>query len=105
MRVTRRYAIGHIDNTATHLGLDTAPVIAAKYEQSAANFARVVVEHRKIVEHYPSYRVARFLRRLPLRRLWRPVLKALALADPTPLAARALAMRLYRAALYAEAVS
>jgi len=104
MRVAKRYAIRHIDNTATHLGLDTAPAMAAKYEQSAANFARVVSEHRSIVERYPSYRVARILKRLPLRPAWRPLLKALALADPTPLAARALAMRLYRAALYAEAV-
>jgi len=104
MRVSKRYAIRHIDNTATHLGLDTAPVMAAKYEQSAANFARVVREHRAIVERYPSYRVARILKPLPLRGAWRPLLKAVALADPPPLAARAFAMRLYRAALYAEAV-
>ena len=104
MRVTNRYTIRHIDNTATHLGLDTASAMAAKYEQSAANFARVVNEHRTLVERYPSYRVARLLKRIPLRAAWRPILKALALADPTPLAARALAMRLYLAALYAEAV-
>jgi hypothetical protein len=105
MRVSRRYPIAHIDNTATHLGLDTAPALAAKYEQSAANFARVVAEHLPLVERYPSYKVARLLKYVPLRGAWRPVLKALALAsDPTPLAARALAMRLYRAALYAEAV-
>jgi glycosyltransferase involved in cell wall biosynthesis len=104
MRVAKRYAIRHVDNTATHLGLDTAPAMAAKYEQSAVNFARVVSEHRNVVERYPSYRVARILKHVPLRAAWRPMLKALALADPTPLAARALAMRLYRAALYAEAV-
>ncbi|MBV9511591.1 MAG: glycosyltransferase [Caulobacteraceae bacterium] len=105
MRASRGNTIRHIANTATHLGLDPAPVMAAKYEQSAANFARVVAEHREIVERYPSYRVARVLRRLPLRPAWRPLLKALALAEAAPLAARAFAMRLYRAALYAEAVS
>jgi hypothetical protein len=78
--------------------------MAAKYEQSAVNFARVVSEHRTVVERYPSYRAARVIKRLPLRGFWRPVLKAFALADLAPLAARALAMRLYRAALYAEAV-
>jgi len=104
MRVSNRYTIRHIDNTATHLGLDTATVMATKYEQSAANFARVVKEHLNLVERYPSYRVARVLKRTPLRAAWRPALKALALADPIPLAARAFAMRLYRAALYAEAV-
>jgi hypothetical protein len=44
------------------------------------------------------------LKRVPARTAWRPALKALALAEGAPLSARALAMRLYRAALYAEAV-
>ncbi|MEI7932054.1 MAG: glycosyltransferase family 2 protein, partial [Alphaproteobacteria bacterium] len=104
MRVSRRYAINHIDNPATHLGLDRAPVMAAKYEQSAANFARVVAGHRDIVSTYPSYRAASVLKRVPLRGLWRPILKLTALADILPVSLRAFAMRLYRAALYAEAV-
>ena len=104
MRVARRWPIVHVDNTATHLGLDTAAVLASKYEQSAANFARVVAAHPQVVRDYPSYRAARLLKRTPLRGLWRPLLKAFALAELAPLAARAFAMRLYRAALYAEAV-
>ena len=104
MRVAERHAILHVDNTATHLGLDAAHTIAAKYEQSAANFARVVARHREVVERYPSYRAAKVLKRLPLRDTWRPALKAFALAEAAPLGARAFAMRLYRAALYAEAV-
>ena len=104
MRVARRWPILHIDNTATHLGLDSAATIATKYEQSAANFARVVAAHPEVVRTYPSYRVARLLRRAPLRGLWRPVIKAYALSGLAPLKSRAFAMRLYRAALYAEAV-
>ncbi len=104
MRVARHYPILHVANTATHLGLDAAPAMARKYEQSAANFARVVSGHREIVERYPSYRVACALKRVPLRAAWRPWLKIFALTEIAPLAARALAMRLYRAALYAEAV-
>jgi len=104
MRVSRRHAIQHIDNPATHLGLAPAGAMAAKYEQSAANFARVVAAHGDIVRHYPSYRAARVLRRVPLRQLWRPWLKAAALVDAAPAGMRAFALRLYRAALYAEAV-
>lgn len=104
MRVARRWPIRHIDNPATHLGLDTAPAMAAKYEQSAANFARVVAAHPQVVAGYPSYRAAMILKRIPLRGLWRPALKAFALLERAPLASRAFAMRLYRAALYAEAV-
>jgi hypothetical protein len=78
--------------------------MAAKFEQSAANFARVVAAHGDIVRAYPSYRVARALKRVPLRRLWRPWLKAAALVEAAPAGLRAFALRLYRAALYAEAV-
>lgn len=104
MRVARRWPIVHIDNTATHLGLDPDATIARKYEESAANFARVVAAHREVVSSYPSYRAARLLKRAPLRSLWRPWLKRYALARVAPVRTRAFAMRLYRAALYADAV-
>jgi hypothetical protein len=76
--------------------------MARKYEQSAANFGRVVAAHAAIARQYPSYRWARRLRALPLRGLWRPWLKGLALSERAPLPLRALALRFYRAALYAE---
>jgi hypothetical protein len=41
---------------------------------------------------------------VPARAAWRPLLKAAALSDLAPTPARAFALRLYRAALYAEAV-
>jgi glycosyltransferase involved in cell wall biosynthesis len=104
MRVSRRWPITHIDNTATHLGLDTAPALVAKYQQSAANFARVVARHREIVSTYPSYRVAQMLSRAPFRSAWRPGLKSIACADILPTPLRAFSLRLYRAALYADVV-
>jgi glycosyltransferase involved in cell wall biosynthesis len=104
MRVAARNPVSHVDNPATHLGLDTAPAMVAKFEQSAANFARVVARHGAIVSRYPSYRAARLLKRAPLRRLWRPVLRSLGLAERAPLALRDVALRLYRAALYADVV-
>jgi len=104
MRVARLHPIVHIDNSATHLGLDTAQALAAKYEQSAANFARVVASHREVVSGYPSYRVAMALKGVPLRARWRPLLKAFALTEAAPTPLRAFALRLYRAALYSDAV-
>lgn len=104
MRVAARWPISHVDIPAIHLGLDTAADLARKYEQSAANFGRVVAAHPEIAAQYPSYRWARRLRALPLRDLWRPPLKALALSPLAPLKLRAIALRLYRAALYAETV-
>lgn len=101
MRVSALWPIRHLDNTATHLGLDTAATIAAKYEQSAANFARAVTLHPQVISTYPSYRAARLLSRIPFLGLWRVLLKGYALSAPLPVRSRAFAMRLYRAALYA----
>jgi glycosyltransferase involved in cell wall biosynthesis len=104
VRVSRRHAIHHVDIPATHLGLDPPAVLAAKYEQSAPNFARLAAAHPDIVRGYRSYRAARLLRQAPLLRLWRPWLKALALCGAAPVRLRAFSLRLYRAALCAEAI-
>jgi glycosyltransferase involved in cell wall biosynthesis len=104
MRVGRRWAITHLDNTATHLGLDTAEALTRKYEQSAANFARVIRAHPEIVSRYASFCAARRLRSVPFRAVWRPLLKRFAMATNTPISLRVLSAKLYRAALYAEVV-
>lgn len=104
MRIARRFRVIHVDNPATHLGLDTVEQLAAKYEQSVDNFARVVRRHPAIVRGYPSYRVARILKRAPGLPAWRRWFRGLAMSSSLPVRARAFSLRLYRAALYAEAV-
>ena len=104
MRVARRWPVLHVDNTAAHLGLDPAETLTAKYEQAVANFARVLAAHPDFVRRYPSFRAARALRAAPLRRLWRPLLKRLAIASAAPMPLRVAAAKTYRAALYAEVV-
>ena len=104
VRISRKHPILHLDNPATHLGLDPAPIIAMKYEQSAANFARLLRSHPDIVKRYPTYRVARLMKKVPAPGLWRPVLKTVALAESAPLGLRAFCMRLYRVAVTAQAI-
>jgi hypothetical protein len=104
MRVARQWPIQHLDNTASHLGLDTAAALTRKYEQSAANFGRVVAEHPQVVASYGSYRVARMIRRLPGRSLVRGLARTLALSGGLPTGLQGFGLRLYRAALYAEVV-
>jgi glycosyltransferase involved in cell wall biosynthesis len=104
MRMVRRYTVVHVDNPASHLGLDTTVALARKYEQSVGNYARVVELHPEIVSTYPSYRAATLLKKTPALPLWRAMFKQTALAPLLPSATRAFALRLYRAALYAEAV-
>ena len=65
MRVARRFEVLHIDNPATHMGLDTVQSLAGKYEQSAPNFARMAQRHPEIVAAYPSFRAAKALKRVP----------------------------------------
>jgi glycosyltransferase involved in cell wall biosynthesis len=104
IRVARRWPVRHLDNTAAHLGLDTAPALLAKYEQSRGNFGRMVADHPESVRGFPSYRVARLLRPLPLRGLWRGWLRRLALTENAPMLARVFAAKLFRAAIYADVV-
>lgn len=104
MRVAARYPIGHIDNAATHMGLDTPDSLARKYQQSEANFARVVAKHPAVIATYPSYRVARRLKGLPGLGLIRSLARAVALTPLAPMKLRALSLRLYRASLYARVV-
>ena len=104
MRVSRRFKVEHIDNPATHMGLDTVETLAAKYEQSAPNFARVVARHPDFVSTYPSYRVARRLQAVPWLKTIRPLFKQAARLPILPVPLRAFSLRLYRVALYAEAI-
>lgn len=104
MRVSRRFQVVHLDNAATHMGLDTVPALARKYEQSAPNFARMAARHPEIVAAYPSYKAAKLLKSVPGLPWLRRRLRAAAEFPWLPVAARAFSLRLYRAALYAEAV-
>lgn len=104
MRVSRRFRVVHLDNAATHMGLDTVASLAGKYEQSAPNFARMAERHPAIVATYPSYRAARLLKRLPGLQGLRRMMRRGAETGWLPVAARAFSLRLYRAALYADAV-
>lgn len=103
-RVAARFGVAHPDIPARHLGLDTAAALAAKYEQSAPNYARLAARHPDLVRGFRSHRAARAIRRWSARTTLRSGLKAVALAEVAPLRLRVAAMRLYRAALYAEVV-
>ncbi len=104
MRVSARFGVSHIDNPATHMGLDTPQSLARKYEQSVENFARVIRKHPQVVSQYPSYKAAKLLKFVPLISTIRKGIKAVALASIAPVKLRALALRGYRAALYAQVV-
>lgn len=102
LRVAERYPVIHIDNTATHLGLDTAPVLLDKFGGSGANFARMAARHPQAAEAMPLYRMARLARRLPLRSACRRLARAGAASSLLPLGLRLALLKSYRAIAYSE---
>ena len=106
LTVAQQFPVRHIDNTATHLGLDTDNALLAKYGGSAQNFARLVERHPDSARSMALYRHACRLRRLGVLRA--PLAKAchvLAKSTFIPGAVRLTALKFYRALIYAGALS
>lgn len=106
LRVNAAFPIIHIENTATHLGLDDTASLLKKYAGSTHNFARLAHQHPTHVAQMRIYQVSRKMRRLPFRNLIGRFAKMLA-QDPmgiTPLSLRLFSLKLFRASLYAEAL-
>jgi len=101
LRVAKAYPVLHIENTATHTGLDDTESLLEKYGTSGANFARMVNRNPEDAQSMTLTKAARKLAKLPGRSLIRRVSKAIASSTlPAPL--RLKALKMYRAAAYAE---
>jgi hypothetical protein len=103
-RVAREHEVVHLDNAATHLGLEPDDVVVDRTDRSAGNFALLVASHPDVVAAMPSYRAARALRRVHLPRSARRPLRSLVLQRRLPVRLRVVLLRLYRAAVYADVV-
>lgn len=107
LRTEAHAPIIHIDNTASHLGLDDAATLIGKYVRSGHNFVRLINEHPETLRSSQLYRAARLARRAPLKRELGAAAKWLAL-DPLgviPLPLRGRALKVLRAVSYAEALA
>ena len=102
LRVAETYPVIHIENTATHLGLDPDPKLIEKYAGSAHNFARLVDRHPEIMSSTPLYRMAKTLQPLPGRSLIQSSALKLAKMKAAPIKARLFGLKLYRASVYGE---
>jgi LmbE family N-acetylglucosaminyl deacetylase/glycosyltransferase involved in cell wall biosynthesis len=104
LRAGRRWTIEHVDNPATHIGLQTAAELLTRFERSVPNFARLIERHPDDVPSFPIYATAQKLAAIPMRRRTRPLLRRLVLSERLPASARSFLLRLHRAELYADAV-
>lgn len=104
IRTSKFFPVLHIDNTATHLGLDTDADLMAKYARSGENFARLVKAHPDEARAMPLFRMARRFRGLPFRGVAREIAGRVARTRYLPLALRGRALKAWRALVYAEAL-
>ena len=104
LRLEKQFPVIHIDNTATHLGLDSDKALMAKYARSGANFARMAIRHPGEVKQMALFRHAQRLRKLPMRKVLMATAAGAAQTRLLPLAVRGRALKTWRALLYSEAL-
>lgn len=104
LSISRVAEILHVENPATHVGLDGVETLMRKSQEAGPNFARLARKHPEQVQRFAAHRVARGLRALPGRTLQRKAFGWLA-RDPlqaTPMRVRCAALKFLRASYYAE---
>ena len=104
LRAAAHAPIAHIDNPATHAGLDCVEVLMRKCAEAGPNFARLARKHPQAVSHFAAWRIAQALKFAPARAWLRATFGWLA-RDPlgaAPMPVRTTALKLYRASFYAE---
>ncbi len=94
----------HVDNPATHAGLDDDATLMRKSAEAGRNFARLALKHPRAVRRFAAYRAASALKSAPARRTLRRLAAWLASdsAGLAPMLVRRAAFKLYRAAHFAE---
>lgn len=103
LTAARQTPILHVDNPATHAGLDDIDTLMRKSAEAGPNFARLAAKHPQVA-HFPAHRIARALKAVPARTQLRDLFSWLA-RDPmgaAPMRVRRVAFKLYRASHYAE---
>jgi len=104
LNASRFTEILHVDNPATHMGLDDVDTLMRKSAEAGPNFARLARKHPVAVRRFAAHRIARALRLTPARSTQRRIYSWLA-RDPmgaAPMRVRCAALKLLRASHYAE---
>ena len=105
LRVAARYPVVHIDNTATHLGLDMDVALMRKYGGSGENFARIIERHPEAADEMNLMRAVRLIQRIgPARLLVRWIAGGVARTRFLPTGLRLFGLKTWRAAVYSKHV-
>lgn len=103
-RVSKSHRLRHIDNPAVHLGLESTETLLSRFASSGSNYRRFVQAHPTLAETLPLFRIVTRLKHLPGHRLARLPLRALVRMRAVPTRLRVVALKLWRASHYAEAM-
>lgn len=103
-RVAARYRLLHIDNPAVHLGLETTDTLLSRFAGSGGNYRRYVQSHPALARSLPLFRIVSRLRHVPGHSLARWPLRRVVRAHALPTRLRVIALKLWRASHYAEAM-
>ena len=101
-RVARRYTLLHADNTALHLGLESDDTLLKRFKESAHNYKRFTSLHPELAKTLTLYRLTEKLRKFPLHRMCRPLMRGAVKFYLLPINIRVLALKMWRASWYAE---
>jgi GT2 family glycosyltransferase len=104
-RVSKHFALVHVDNPAIHLGLETTDTLLHRFATSGQNYQRFTKAHPELAATLPLYNISKKLGRVPGQFLARPVLRASVKSQFLPMSARLIALKLWRASHYAEVLS
>lgn len=102
-RVSKKYVLIHIDNPALHLGLESDETLLRRFQMSGPNYVRFTDKHPELAKTLTLYRLSKGLNKVPGQKFGRPILKWL-VKSKAPMRARLMALKLWRASWYAEAL-
>jgi len=102
LSAAQQFQLGHIDNPASHAGLETVDQLLSKFARSGENFARLLQRHPDYAAR-PGAKLALMLHRFRLGWAAR-VAGSNAARLPLPSRLRVLGLKLYRAGVGAKAV-
>lgn len=103
-RVSNKYRLVHADIPAIHLGLETTDTLLKRFRDSAQNYVLFTNKHPDLAKRLTLYTTAYKIKRIPGQALMRPVLKRLVKVRIVPVKIRLIALKLWRASWYAEAL-
>ena len=104
-RTANRFNLVHADIPALHLGLESTDTLLRRFKDSGANYERFTQKHPELAKTLALYAATRKLSRVPGQKLARPLLKSLVKGRFIPVKLRLIALKLWRASWYAEAIS